>query len=72
MRNDAKTLFCVIFDGQSYLVVGGTDGEIRVETEKCLLSDKKMSCEKLDGKFLEYWAPELIMVHDKFDSEDCS
>ena len=52
------------FDGAYFLVVGGGNGSF--ETEKCSLTESKMTCHLQAPTLYKYEYPELFHVQDDF------
>lgn len=63
----------VIYDGQYFVVVGGSNQNSRESmiTERCYWSNQNMTCEQQQPELDFYeWYPELFLVHDDY-VEDC-
>ena len=68
--NSARRSHATIFDGSSFLVIGGyaTDNEPNsFRTEKCILLEGNMTCTEQEPTLDNYHHfPELVLVNDDF------
>jgi len=53
----------VIYDGQFFIVVGGSDGSDALKTEKCAIVNEEMACSNQLPQLSKYaYYPELFLV----------
>ena len=52
----------VIYDGDTFLVVGGRNDSYSIDTERCSVNDESMVCQHQPPFLENYYHPELFLL----------